>query len=78
MSRPAYRCDECIGQPARCTLCASRRAAAVRLRRANKRADGTCTECSRKALPNMSRCKAHRIDNNRRSSAAHIAERNDQ
>jgi hypothetical protein len=77
MSRPAYRCDACLGQPARCTTCAARRAEAVRKARAAKRAEGTCTECARKAEPGFSRCKRHRKDNNRRSAAAHAAETRD-
>jgi hypothetical protein len=55
-------------------MCAARRAEAVRLARARKRASGTCTECARKALPGMSRCKVHRADNNRRSSEGHRVE----
>ena len=69
--RPAYRCDDCVNTTARCVTCRVRRAAAVRERRAAKRAEGTCSECHRRALPEQSRCRLHAAENNRRSSAAH-------
>jgi hypothetical protein len=74
MSRPAYRCNECLTQDRRCLPCAARRAAALKLRRAAKREEGICTECGRDALPGMSRCKLHRADNNRRSGLSHKVE----
>jgi len=73
-----YRCSACEDREFRCTPCRERRAEARRATRAGKRADGTCTECTRKALKGQSRCQLHRAENNARSGAAHAAARKEQ
>ncbi len=71
----AHRCDACRHKTARCADCRAARAAVVRARNARKRAEGICTQCTRKALDGETLCKAHRARNRIASRESHALAR---
>lgn len=74
---PSYRCEDCIGEPERCSTCREARRKVRRRRREEKRSQGVCSEChrlgeiDRATGKRRSRCRIHREENNRLSSASH-------
>jgi len=70
-----YTCGRCdLGPPlVRCAKCRRKRAAKRRELRALKAKDGVCQDCAAPAEDGYTRCKAHRLLNNKLSSASHAA-----
>jgi hypothetical protein len=70
-----YTCDRCRPGPplVRCRHCRRKRAEKRRELRALKVLDGLCADCAAPVEKGYTRCREHRLLNNRLSSASHAA-----
>lgn len=69
-----YRCAACRGRKTRCEDCRAARGAKQRERRARKRAQGICVQCTEPADAG-SLCSRHQLENLERSRASHALAR---